>query len=108
MTSRWDRLLQSCVCIANSVYWRRDHCSYRVVDGMQMGPDDYRAAGCMRLVRAAPSELAPAASLRPRPLVVVRGGIAPLERPGAISEPAWLTSSAPRSDRSGRDPRSRI
>jgi hypothetical protein len=85
MSLKWDRLLQSCVCIANCIYWRRDHFSYRVVDGAQMGPDDYRAAGCMRLVRPAPPDLAqPTASPRPRPLVVAQRGIAPLDRRGPI------------------------
>jgi hypothetical protein len=60
------------------MYWRRDHASFRVVDGAQMGPDDYRAAGCMCLVPAAPPDMAgPAAAPRSTPLVVVRGGIAP-------------------------------
>jgi hypothetical protein len=72
MGSKWDRLLQSCVCIASSVYWRRDHASFREVDGMALGPSDYRAAGCMRLVRAAPPDFAWPAS-PPRVLTWARG-----------------------------------
>ena len=78
MSSKWDRLLRSCLCAANSMYWRSDHASFREVDGIHMGPSDYRAAGCMRLVRAAPPESAQAtASPRARPLAVARRGIAP-------------------------------
>jgi hypothetical protein len=74
-----DQLLQSCVRFANSVYWRRDHASFREVDGATMRDGDYRAAGSMRLVRAAPAcvGVAPAPSRRPKPLAVLRAGIAP-------------------------------
>jgi hypothetical protein len=74
-----DELLQGWVRFADSMYWRRDHASFREVDGAKMGDADYRAAGAMRLVRAAPSHLgdAPAPSGRPKPMAVLRAGIAP-------------------------------
>lgn len=85
MGSRVDQLFQSWVRFANSVYWRRDHASFRAVDGAKMSHADYRAAGSMRLVRAAPScfDVATAPSRRAKPLAVLRAGIAPPS--GALS-----------------------
>jgi hypothetical protein len=68
------------VRFADAMYWRRDHSSFREVDGAKMGRADYRAAGSMRLVRAAaPSSAAveTAPSGRAKPLAVLRAGIAP-------------------------------
>jgi hypothetical protein len=75
-----ERLLQSCTCLAHSVYWRTDHCSFRAVDGAQMSSRDYRAAGCMRLVRAATPGFAAGQQAKSpvvRSLVVCHRGIAP-------------------------------
>ena len=92
MSPRWDRLFRSCVCLANSIYWRQDHASFRAVDGSQMDLGDYRAAGSMRLVREAPRniEVAILAQPRTKPSIVFRRGIAP---PDAMRGPPAGSSS---------------
>jgi hypothetical protein len=92
-----DRMLESCLFLANRIWWHSDHYSFRVVDGSQMSSDDYRAAGCMRLVRAAERGFGAAPRLPPRvnQPVVFRRGIAPpasVQLRPVMMEPARRTA----------------
>jgi len=53
MNEIWDRWLRKSLHVANSIWWLHDQASYEVVDGKRLRGHDYRAAGCMRLVRPA-------------------------------------------------------
>ena len=53
MNELWDRWLRKSLHLANSIWWLHDQASYEVVDGRRLQRHDYRAAGCMRLVRPA-------------------------------------------------------
>ena len=80
MSEMWDRWLQKSLHVAHSLWWDLDHVSYEAVESRRMKAHDYRAAGCMRLVREAPRDFestfvdsAPA-----RPPMLVRRGLAPM------------------------------
>jgi hypothetical protein len=53
MNEIWHRCLRKGLQLANSIWWLHDQTSYEVVDGKRLRGHDYRAAGCMRLVRPA-------------------------------------------------------
>jgi hypothetical protein len=53
MNEIWDRWLRKSLHVANSIWWLHDQASYEAVDGSRLQHHDYRAAGCMRLVRQA-------------------------------------------------------
>ena len=79
MSEMWDRWLRKGLHMAHSLWWDHDHVSYEAVEGRRMKAHDYRAAGCMRLVREAPRDFESTFgdSTPTRPAMVVRGGLAP-------------------------------
>jgi hypothetical protein len=99
-----DRVFESCLVLANRIWWHSDHYSFRVVDGRQLRPDDYRAAGCMRLVRAAEHGFGATTRAQPcvnRP-VVFRRGIAPAASIAHRSDTVGLPLTAPHPDTPAR------
>jgi hypothetical protein len=80
MSEMWDRWLRNSLHMAHSLWWDLDHVSYEAVESRRMKAHDYRAAGCMRLVREAPRDFESTfGDTTPSPpAMLVRRGLAPM------------------------------
>ena len=80
MGETWDRWLRKGLHAAHHLWWDLDHVSFEAVEGRHMKPHDYRAAGCMRLVRAAPQDFESTFgdSTPTRSTMRVRRGLSPM------------------------------
>ena len=80
MSEMWDRWLRKGLHVAHNLWWDLDHVSYEAVEGRRMKAHDYRAAGCMRLVREAPRDFESSFgdATPARPAMLVRRGLAPM------------------------------
>lgn len=80
MSETWDRWLRKGLHMAHNLWWDLDHVSYEEVEGRRLKAHDYRAAGCMRLVRAAPRDFESTLgdAVPRRPAMRVREGLAPM------------------------------
>ena len=80
MSEMWDRWLRKGLHMAHTLWWDHDHVSYESVEGRHMKSDDYRAAGCMRLVREAPRDFESTFgdTTPTRPAMLGRRGLSPL------------------------------
>jgi len=84
MGEMWDRWMRKGLHVAHSLWWDLDHVSFEAVEGKHMKAHDYRAAGCMRLVRAAPRDFESTFGdeTSTRSAMRVRRGLAPM---GAVT-----------------------